>query len=352
MIGSIALKILYVISPIGLGHAARSIAIALELNKMGYDITFASSAKVCKFLNLYGFNCMIVHNNIPDFHISRKGELKRTLIWMIKYILFYKRMKKIARKIINNWDVVISDEEFAFGNEAVEANKKLVFISDLLVTNFATNRFSRIIENRTNRWFLEFFKRVPLVIALEDYFPDYPNIKKIYPIVRETSRTRDEIRSSLGIKPSEKVILISAGGGFAGDFIYRYSIQALNSINIDDSLILIVGGEKYCDAIESNSTCLPYYRDMHELIYASDLVITTAGKTTIDECLVYGTPFIAIPIKNHYEQERNARKYGFRYEDIYRLKELIQSKINSGRMNHVENKVKDAVREITRYLEE
>lgn len=346
------MKILYAVSPIGLGHASRSIAIALRLSDIGYDIVFASSSKVCDFINLYGFDCIVVHRSVPSFYISKKGELKRTLLWMIKYILFYKGMKKIARKVIRKWDAIISDEEFAFGNEAIEANKKLVFISDLLVTNFATNKLAKMIEDRTNRWFLNFFKRVPLAIALEDNFPNYPNIKKIYPIVRETSKRRDEIRSSLGIKPSDKVILISAGGGFSGDFIYHSSIQAINSLNMKDLLIIIVGWRKHCDLTKSNAKCFPFYRDMHELIYASDLVITTAGKTTIDECLVYGTPFIAIPIKNHYEQERNARKHGFRYEDIYKLEELIQSMIDLGRNKRIKNKVDRAVKEIARYLEE
>ena len=33
--------------------------------------------------------------------------------------------------------------------------------------------------------------------------------------------------------------------------------------------------------------------------FAADLVISLAGKSTIDESVVYGTPGIFIPIKNH-----------------------------------------------------
>jgi len=57
------------------------------------------------------------------------------------------------------------------------------------------------------------------------------------------------------------------------------------------------------------------------------LIISLAGKSTIDEAKVYGTPSIFIPIKDHFEQEDNAREEGFDYEDIERLDELILEKI-------------------------
>ena len=44
----------------------------------------------------------------------------------------------------------------------------------------------------------------------------------------------------------------------------------------------------------------------HEYIKACDLIISLAGKSTIDESMVYGTPGIFIPIKNHFEQEHQS----------------------------------------------
>ena len=343
------MKILFPISPIGLGHATRSVAIGIKLRELGYDITFASSAKVCRFLNSYDFPCMVVHDKVPYFDISKNGVLRNTLLWMIRYIRFYKRMKKVARRIIPDFDFIISDEEFAFGNEALELGKPLIFISDLYTTNFARNFVARIIEERTNRWFSEFFKRPQLVIALEDYFPDYPNIKKIWPIVRETRRGREEIRSSLG--KFDKLITVVAGGGDAGNFIYHYALRALENLDLKNSLVIIVSHEKFCDGGRVRKKCFHFYRNLHELIYASDLVITTAGKTTIDECLVYGTPFIAIPIKNHYEQERNAARFGFSYGDIFRLEKLISEKINTKRSVGIRNKLNEAVNEVKKMID-
>ena len=71
-----------------------------------------------------------------------------------------------------------------------------------------------------------------------------------------------------------------------------------------------------------------------------------AGRSTIDESRVYGTPGIFIPIKNHFEQEENARKLGYKYEDISRLETLIIEKIQTGRSskNVVNNGAKTAAK--------
>jgi UDP-N-acetylglucosamine--N-acetylmuramyl-(pentapeptide) pyrophosphoryl-undecaprenol N-acetylglucosamine transferase len=71
--------------------------------------------------------------------------------------------------------------------------------------------------------------------------------------------------------------------------------------------------------------------NLHEYIYASDLVVSLAGRSTIDESLVYGTPGIFIPIKDHFEQEQNARKLGYSYEDISRLETLMRETIETKR---------------------
>jgi UDP-N-acetylglucosamine--N-acetylmuramyl-(pentapeptide) pyrophosphoryl-undecaprenol N-acetylglucosamine transferase len=67
------------------------------------------------------------------------------------------------------------------------------------------------------------------------------------------------------------------------------------------------------------------------MVYASDLLISLAGRSTADEAAVYGTPGIFIPIKDHFEQEENAKRYGYTFNDINRLDELIIEKLDSPR---------------------
>ena len=77
---------------------------------------------------------------------------------------------------------------------------------------------------------------------------------------------------------------------------------------------------------------LGFVNNLHEIIYASDLVISLAGKSTIDESKAYGTPGIFIPIRGHFEQEDNARSVGYSFEDINKLESLIPQKIESERI--------------------
>ena len=76
---------------------------------------------------------------------------------------------------------------------------------------------------------------------------------------------------------------------------------------------------------------LVFVENLHELIFAADVIISLAGKSTIDEAKSYGTPAIFIPIKGHFEQEDNAKKEGFVFEDINRLDELILQKVDEKR---------------------
>ena len=80
------------------------------------------------------------------------------------------------------------------------------------------------------------------------------------------------------------------------------------------------------------------------------MVISLAGKSTIDESIVYGTPGIFIPIKGHFEQEDNAKEIGFRFEDIFNLENLIEEKLNKNRNEQQQNGVNLAGMEISKIL--
>ena len=90
--------------------------------------------------------------------------------------------------------------------------------------------------------------------------------------------------------------------------------------------------------------------NLHEIIFAADLVISLAGKSTIDESVVYGTPGIFIPIKNHFEQEDNAKDMGFNFEDVFNLENLIEERINKNRNEQRQNGVDLAGMEIRNIL--
>ena len=66
--------------------------------------------------------------------------------------------------------------------------------------------------------------------------------------------------------------------------------------------------------------------DNQNLVAAADLVVSTAGKSTIDEAAAAGTPIIVVPIRHHAEQERNAAALGFSYADREKLPGLMAAR--------------------------
>jgi UDP-N-acetylglucosamine--N-acetylmuramyl-(pentapeptide) pyrophosphoryl-undecaprenol N-acetylglucosamine transferase len=146
------------------------------------------------------------------------------------------------------------------------------------------------------------------------------------PIVRQTIHTRDELRKKFSF--DKKTIVVSIGGTDAGRFLIE-KIIAMSSKLRDYDLVLVSGPALKIQ--DTNIKNLGYVNNLHEIIYASDLVISLAGKSTIDESKAYGTPGIFIPIKGHFEQEDNARAEGYSFDDINNLESLIAQKIESGR---------------------
>jgi UDP-N-acetylglucosamine--N-acetylmuramyl-(pentapeptide) pyrophosphoryl-undecaprenol N-acetylglucosamine transferase len=151
------------------------------------------------------------------------------------------------------------------------------------------------------------------------------------PAVREITRTRGAVYDSLGIDRDKRMILLSASGSGIGTFLLDTVLRAFRRGPFQDS-VLVVSGLRGVERESGRVIPIDFERDNQDLVAAASLVISTAGKSTIDEARSSGTPIIAIPIKNHYEQERNARSLGFSYEDLGRMDELMDEGLRRGRL--------------------
>jgi UDP-N-acetylglucosamine--N-acetylmuramyl-(pentapeptide) pyrophosphoryl-undecaprenol N-acetylglucosamine transferase len=125
------------------------------------------------------------------------------------------------------------------------------------------------------------------------------------------------------------MIVVSIGGTNAGQFLIEKAIEVFKKLNLDANMLIVSGPS--LKILDQNIRNFGFVNNLHEIIYASDLIISLAGKSTIDEAVSYGTPGIFIPIKGHFEQEENAKRAGFSFEDLYRPESLIPAKINEKR---------------------
>jgi UDP-N-acetylglucosamine--N-acetylmuramyl-(pentapeptide) pyrophosphoryl-undecaprenol N-acetylglucosamine transferase len=310
-------------SPIGLGHVTRDIAIVKNLKDFSFNfVTGSGAAKILKKIN---YNVDDVY--YPPSFVVENGVLNNQTKWLWSYYQYYKNCKNISKKIIkkNNSELIISDEDFASLTNAQELKIPNILITDVLETKF-TKGIASFIEKKMNKSMMNIIKNCDVVIIPENG-EDVDNIRRIGPIVREINLSREELRKKFLF--NKKTILISVGGTDAGLFLIKKSIESILKLNLDIEIILVTGPSitKKFDNVKN----LGFVDNLHELIYASDVVISLAGKSTIDEANAYGTPGIFIPIKDHFEQENNSKNEGFSFNDINKLDELILENLEKKR---------------------
>ena len=336
-------EILFFSSPIGLGHATRDLAIINQL-KIGSCKVFSGSSAI-EFFHQNSIQAQDVYSP-PKFDVI-DGKLEKSLKWLWSYYRYYKRCKEISSKIISNEKprVIISDEDFASIAIAQERKIPNIIITDILETKFISG-FGGVVEKKMNKTMHEMLDKANRVI-IPELGENQNNIIRTGPIVRKIQKNRDELRDILDFK--KKTIVLCVGGTDAGIFLIKQTIEAIKKIQIDVDLVLVSGpkiNKKFSDDVRN----LGFVSNLHEIIFAADLVISLAGKSTIDESIVYGTPGIFIPIKGHFEQEDNAKEIGFKFEDIFNLKNLIEEKLNKNRNEQQQNGVNLAGMEISKIL--
>ena len=321
-------------SPIGLGHVTRDIAIANNFENISTN--FVSGSGAAKILKNLDFKVQDVYN--PPSFIVENGTLKSPAKWLWNYYQYYKDCKKISQKILqeDNPNLVISDEDFASLTVAQKMKIPTILITDVLETHF-TKGLASFIEKKMNKSMQEIIKKCDIVILPENG-DDQDNIKKVGPIVRQINFSREALRKKFSF--DKKTIVISIGGTDTGLFLIEKALESISKINQDVEVVLVSGpaiSKKF-----ENVRNLGFVDNLHELIFAADLLISLAGKSTIDEANAYGTPGIFIPIKDHFEQEDNAREEGFVFDDIKRLDVLILEKLEQKRNKTNTNGAKNA----------
>ena len=310
-------------SPIGLGHVTRDIAI--ENNFQNITTNFVTGSGAAKILKKLDIQVEDVYN--PPSFIVENGTLKNPAKWLWNYYQYYKDCKNISQKILqkDNPNVVISDEDFASLSVAQEIKIPTILITDILETHF-TKGLASFIEKKMNKSMQEIIKKCEIVI-LPEIGDNKDNIQRVGPIVRQTNHSREQLREKFSF--DKKTIVISIGGTDAGLFLIEKALESISKINLDIEVILVSGPSinKNFDNVRD----LGFVDNLHEIIYAADVLISLAGKSTIDEAVAYGTPAIFIPIKGHFEQEDNAKERGFVFDDINRLDKLILEKLEEKR---------------------
>ncbi|MDV3276849.1 MAG: hypothetical protein LYZ69_00100 [Nitrososphaerales archaeon] len=316
-------KILYGVSPIGLGHAARAVAVGEELRRRGFDPIYASGRNAVEFIRSYGFVVEdVITEPVPKV-VS--GEMKSASTWYFRYWRGFRKSKKRMAALITaaRPDLVVGDEEFSGLVAAKERGLRNVMITDELELGFARGWLARKIEARVESWYEALQSQVDLLIVPEAG-TDSANRRYVGPIVRGVTRSKANVVDEFSLPKQGRMLLLSLSGAGLGDHLVRPLMRALARSGDD---YLVITGNRGDTLAGDRVYDLGVVRDNQNLVAAADLVISTAGKSTIDEATGAGTPIIVVPMRNHAEQERNAAALGFKPDDIGRLSELIQERL-------------------------
>jgi len=313
--------ILYGVSPIGLGHASRAVAIGLKMREVGLEPEFATGGPATSFIESYGFK---VHDAVREPVPSESGgEMKRAALWYFRYWLGYRSTRRRMEKLIVRLspELVVADEEFSSVSVALERQIEHALITDELQLGFARGAIAKGVEARVSRWYSDLQRRVSNLL-IPSFGTDSGNIHYMTPVTRDVTKPRDSTRADYGLPLDSDLILLSSSGSGMKRFLLDKSLKAFRKVCTHSEVLATtgIGGPKTRDDRVHH---LGMVRDNQNLIAASDLVISTAGKSTIDESVSSGTPIVAIPIRNHVEQERNAAELGFSFADVERLDQLI-----------------------------
>jgi pimeloyl-ACP methyl ester carboxylesterase/predicted glycosyltransferase len=118
---------------------------------------------------------------------------------------------------------------------------------------------------------------------------------------------RDELRAQLGYRPDEQVCIVTVGGTGVGEPLLRRVIDAypLARRRVPGLRMIVVAGPRiepdalpHHDGLEVRG----YVHDLPRHLAVSDLAIVQGGLSTCMELTATGTPFIYIPLQRHFEQ--------------------------------------------------
>jgi len=121
-------------------------------------------------------------------------------------------------------------------------------------------------------------------------------------------RDKAALRGRLGYREDERIILVSVGGTRVGRHLLQKCAQAFALIahQIPDTRMILVVGPRLDPSEFPRHPQLdvkPFVPDLFTHHAAADLAVVQGGLTTTMELAAFKTPFIYFPLRNHFEQQ-------------------------------------------------
>jgi predicted glycosyltransferase len=348
-------RVLYVSSPIGLGHARRDVSIARELRNLvdRVEIDWLAQDPVTRVLEREGERVHPASRWLANEsrHIeseSAEHDLHCFQAWrrmdeilISNFMVFH----DVARE--ERYDLWVGDEawelDYYLHENPGEKRAHYAWLTDFvgwlpmedggsheafLTADYNAEMVEHIAAHPEVR------DRALFVGNPEDIVPD--RLGPQLPLIRDWTEShfdfagyvsgfdpdelsdRERLRAELGYRPDEHVCLVTVGGSGVGKHLLRKVITAFPEAKqqIPDLRMIVVAGPRIDPATLPQADGLevrPYVHDLYRHLAACDLAVVQGGLTTAMELTANRRPFLYFPLAHHFEQNLHVRHRLERY---------------------------------------
>jgi pimeloyl-ACP methyl ester carboxylesterase/predicted glycosyltransferase len=348
-------RVLYLSSPIGLGHARRDLAIVNELRRArsDLDLSWLTQDPVTRFLETAGeqvhpaaryllgesrhLEAEAGEHDLHAFEAIRRMDE----IMVANFMLF----SEIVRD--ETPDLVIADEAWEvdyFLHENPELKRfPFAWLTDFVgwlpmpdggprEATLTADYNAEMIEHRARLpgvRDLSVFVGNPDDLVPEKFGPGLPEIRAWteqnfqfsgYVTDRRpaSAAERVAVRRKLGLGPDERLCVVTVGGTAVGESLLH---RVLDSAAIAQQraaglrFLLVTGPRIDPDSLPRRPgvQMCGFVPDLTDYLAACDLAVVQGGLSTCMELTAAGTPFIYVPLEHHFEQNIHVRHRLERY---------------------------------------
>jgi len=345
-------RVLYISSPIGLGHAQRDVAIADELRKLHPDIEIDWLAQhpVTKVLEARGerVHPASAHLASESGHIeseSAEHDLhcfqairRMDEILLANFMVFHDLTRE------EDYDLWIGDEawelDYYLHENPEQKHAAYAWFTDFVGWLPMPDGGDReaFITADYNAEMIEHIDRYPRVrdraifvgdpddIVPDTFGPGLPRIRDwteqhydFAGYVTGFDPEQLEDREILGYRKDERVCIVTVGGSGVGGHLLRRVIAAFPEAKrrVPELRMIVVAGPRIDPASLPAADGLeirPYVHELYRHLAACDLAVVQGGLTTAMELTASRRPFLYFPLGHHFEQNYHVRHRLNRYK--------------------------------------
>jgi pimeloyl-ACP methyl ester carboxylesterase/predicted glycosyltransferase len=349
-------RILYVSSPIGLGHARRDLAMARELRALvpGVEVDWLAQHPVTEVLKAAGesihpASALLAGESAHIQSESHGHELHVFQAWRrMDEILISNFMVFLDAAREGGYDLWVGDEAWEV-DYYLHENPELKSAAYAWLTDFVGwlpmpeggEEEARIVADY-NAEMIGHIARYPRVrdraifigepedIVSDRFAPDLPLIRDwtqehyrfsgyVTGFEPPTAQERARLRASYGWSDQDRICVVTVGGSGVGGDLLRRVVDAYEPARaqIPELRMLVVTGPR----IEADRLQAPsgvelegFVPDLHLRLAAADLAVVQGGLTTGMELAAARVPFLFFPLRLHCEQNFHVRHRLERYQ--------------------------------------